>query len=100
MTPVEFHPEAEAEMRATARWYEARSPGLGQSFLDAVDATTARIAANPGAFGFARPGIRRHLVRRFPFGILYQVEPDRVYVLAVAHSHRKPAYWMHRLDDR
>jgi plasmid stabilization system protein ParE len=100
MMPVEFHPEAEAEMRATARWYEARSAGLGQRFLDAVGAATARIAPNPEAFGFARPGIRRHLLRRFPFGILYQVEADRVYILAVAHSHREPAYWTHRLDDQ
>ena len=100
MTPIEFHPEAEADMRATARWYETRSAGLGQQFLDAVNAATATIAANPEAFGFARPGIRRHLVRRFPFGILYQVEPDRAYILAVAHSRRKPNYWKHRLENQ
>ena len=100
MTPVEFHPEAEAEMRATAQWYEARSTGLGQLFLNAVDVATATIAANPEAFGFAGPDIRRHLVRRFPFGILYRAERDRVYILAVAHSRREPNYWKHRLEDQ
>jgi plasmid stabilization system protein ParE len=100
MTRVEFHPEAEEEMREAARWYETQSAGLGQAFLDAVDAAAARIAANPEAFGFAGPGIRRHLVRRFPFGILYQVEPDRIYILAIAHGRRKPNYWRDRLEDQ
>ena len=99
MTPVEFHPEAEEELREAARWYEARSAGLGQAFLDAVDAAAARIAANSEAFGFAGPGIRRHLVRRFPFAILYQFEPDRVYILAVAHARRRPECWRLRLEN-
>lgn len=99
MTPVEFHPEAEAEMRASARWYDEQSAGLGESFLDAVEAATARIVANPEAFGFAGHDIRRHLVNRFPFGILYRVETTRIYVLAVSHLNRKPTYWEHRLAD-
>ena len=97
MTPVVFHPEAEAEMAASARWYDERSPGLGKRFLSGVRAATERIAASPEAWGFVTEGIRRHLVHRFPFGILYRPEADRIYVLAVMHLHREPEYWKHRI---
>ncbi len=97
MTPVVFHPEADAEMAASARWYDQRSPGLGKRFLSEVRAATARIAASPEAWGLAAEGIRRHLVHRFPFGILYREETDRIYILAVMHLHREPEYWRHRI---
>lgn len=40
--------------------------------------------------------IRRCLTNRFPFGILYSVEADRVLILAVMHLHRDPGYWRER----
>jgi toxin ParE1/3/4 len=40
--------------------------------------------------------VRRCLVNRFPYGVLYSVESDRVYVLALMHLHRRPGYWKDR----
>jgi plasmid stabilization system protein ParE len=97
MTRVVFHPEAEAEMTASARWYDERCPGLGRQFLAEIRAAIERIAASPESWGMVTEGIRRHLVHRFPFGILYRPEPERNYVLAVMHLHREPEYWKHRI---
>lgn len=41
--------------------------------------------------------IRRSLVRRFPFGVLYAFENEDIFVLAVMHLHREPNYWKNRL---
>jgi len=39
---------------------------------------------------------RRSLVNRFPFGILYSVQNDQIYILAVMHLHKEPGYWKKR----
>ena len=96
MKRVLFHPEAEAEMTAAARWYEERAPGLGAALLDEVEAAIARIAASPEAWSIVTDDIRRHVLHRFPFGVLYRVRSDQVFVLAVMHLHREPHYWEHR----
>jgi len=38
--------------------------------------------------------LRRHLVRKFPFGILYRIEPEKIVIIAVAHLRRRPGYWI------
>lgn len=42
------------------------------------------------------PGLRRSLLARFPYGLIYTVEEQSVIVIAVAHLHREPRYWMDR----
>jgi hypothetical protein len=41
--------------------------------------------------------VRRCLVHRFPYGVLYSIEPDGIFILAVMHLNRDPDYWKHRL---
>jgi len=52
----------------------------------------ARIQAQPEIYAELRPGIRRGLLRRFPFSVIYEITGDAILVLAVAHQHRKPFY--------
>ena len=83
-------------------WYEEQRPGLGVEFAAEVTTTLARIAAV--AHSYARwPGIeraavpiRRGLLQRFPYAIAFEVYPDEVRVLAVAHAKRRPLYWLAR----
>lgn len=42
--------------------------------------------------------IRRLILSRFPYKLLYSVEADHIYVIAVAHQHREPNYWTDRAD--
>ncbi len=97
MKPVELHPEAEAEMRVAARWYHACQPGLGARFLREVAQAGKRIASHPEACPIVSGSVRRCLVDSFPFGLLYRVEGEKVYVLAVMHQKREPNYWKCRV---
>ncbi len=97
MKPVELHPEAEAEMRAAARWYHASQPGLGTRFLREVARTGKLIASHPEAWPIVTGNVRRCQVNCFPFGLLYRVEVEKVYILAVMHQKREPGYWKNRL---
>jgi toxin ParE1/3/4 len=93
---VEFHAEALAELQGAADYYEARQAGLGVRFLDIVDEALERIAQDPLAWAPADEDVRRCLVRVFPFGILYTIEPEYILILAVTHLARKPGYWATR----
>ena len=97
MDTVIFLPQAEEEMNAAAQYYESQSQGLGSDFLLEVERTTEAISSNPKAAPTIRNGIRRRLLRRFPFGLLYKIEEDQILILAVMHHRRRPGYWRDRL---
>jgi len=97
MKPVTLLLPAEEELTQAARFYEDRAAGLGAAFLDAVGTALKEIASHPTACAIVRSGIRRKLLRRFPFGILYAQRPDEIVVIAVMHLHRRPDYWTDRL---
>lgn len=93
----EFDFEAEAEYINAAVYYgEARS-GLGERFIEAVEVAIRNICDQPEWFRLISPRVRRCLVRGFPYGVLFAVASDRIYILAVMHLHRKPGYWIDRL---
>ena len=93
-----FHPEAETELFATIDWYEQQEPGLGQSFSDEVVAAIVRIIDFPTAWPFLHGDIRRCLTNRFPFGVLYTVDQNEIYILSIMHLRRKPGFWMDRIE--
>ena len=95
---VIFHPEASEEKLESARFYEARSQGLGSDFLDAVEETTRRIEQFPEAGPVDRANIRKRIVPGFPFTVLYEVHSDRIFIAAVMHQHRRPGYWRERVE--
>ncbi|WP_082926117.1 type II toxin-antitoxin system RelE/ParE family toxin [Halomonas sp. G11] len=94
---VRFHPEAEAELAESTEYYEDIEPGLGWDFALEVYSAIERAHRHPEAWTLLEGDIRRSLVRRFPYGVLYALENDDVFVLAVMHLHREPNYWKNRL---
>ena len=95
---VIFHPEASEEKLESAKFYEARSEGLGSDFLAAVEETTRRIEQFPEAGPVDRATIRKRIVPGFPFTVLYEVHSDRIFIAAVMHQHRRPGYWRERVE--
>ena len=99
---VEVHPEAQAETRRAAIWYDERQLGLGDRSLAAVTGTLAGIAATPRAYpvwvALQRPPmpVRRACVTGFPYLVAFEVHYGTVSVLAVAHAKRRPLYWSSR----
>ena len=97
MRKVTFHEEADVEVNEAARYYEASAPGLGLLFLAAVEEAVEQVLGNPEAFQVVGDEVRHKLLRRFPYSLLYVIEPDRIRVIAVAHQKRRPGYWSRRL---
>ena len=96
MKLVQFHPEAEAEMIEAAAYYETHQRDLGRRFLTSVQDALNRIQVNPLLYSVVEGDVRRCLTRTFPYGVLFQVRPDKCVVIAVMHLHRDPDYWKKR----
>jgi plasmid stabilization system protein ParE len=87
---------AAAELRDAALFYEDSREGLGQEFLNSVEAALASIVRHPALWRRLRGRFHRCLVHRFPYGVIYTVEGPTIYVAAVMHVKRKPGYWESR----
>lgn len=91
-----FHPDAEEEFNKAIDYYENIESGLGYEFAFEVHSTIQRSIEYPKAWAVLDGEIRRSLVKRFPYGILYTEEYDGVFVVAVMNLHREPGYWRQR----
>lgn len=89
--------EAEQDLYAAFQWYEGRRTGLGHDFLLQVDAGFRFLERTPLVFPEIYRGIRRHLIKRFPYKIYYLVEESTVVILAVVYGGRDPQWIRKRL---
>lgn len=89
-------PKADLDIEAAFEWYEKEQPGLGGEFLDELRTTYHRIVDGPFKYQHLRSGIRRALLRRFPYAVYFAVEGTVIVVLAVLHASRDPAEWQRR----
>jgi plasmid stabilization system protein ParE len=93
---LEFSPGAQAEFSDGESYYERQVPGLGARFRADVRDALKRLSHWPLAAPVERGQIRRMILSRFPYKLLYSVETDCIYIIAVAHLHRAPDYWVER----
>lgn len=96
MRKLTYHAEVEEELIRSAGYYEEQCEDLGSRFLDDYDHAVFEITENPAAWPLIEGEYRRHLLRHFPFGIIYRVMSDHIRILAVMHLHRHPDYWKER----
>lgn len=93
---VEFLDLARRELDDVFGWYEAQVPGLGYDFLLEFDRAVGRVLAYPQSAAVIRANLRRVVIRRFPYGVIYGVDGERIVIVAVANLHREPHYWIER----
>lgn len=91
-----FSPEARLEFNDAENYYNQQVDGLGAQFRNEVRAGLRRIRTWPLAFPVERGDIRRAVLGKFPYKLLYAIEADHLVVIAIAHQHRKPDYWVDR----
>jgi toxin ParE1/3/4 len=98
--PLGIHPAAEAEIWAELEYYDGKRFGLGRELRFEIRAAFAYIQRNPQGFAADRNKVRRCLLKRFPFSVVFVDETDLIWVLALAHHKRRPNYWKKRLRDK
>lgn len=96
--PIAFHAEARPDILAAFDWYEEKRIGLGDDFLESLESTLGRISAFPEGPAVVHREIRVRQVDRFPFGVYYRLEEERILVLAVVHFKRRASVWKSRSE--
>ena len=96
MKRFEFHPDARVEYLAAILYYDDARSGLGDEFVTEIEDAIDLILAHPLAWPRMGGRVRRCLIGRFPFGIIYTVTGGLILILAVAHLKRAPGYWKSR----
>ena len=96
MKQVIIDSEAEYELSESVNYYERRVPGLGLALERTAREAVATIQADPHRHALQQDGTRRFVMERFPFVIHYFEMADTIWVLAFAHTSRKPGYWRRR----
>lgn len=94
---LRFLDAAQADLREAFAFYEGQRPGLGTEFTAQVRSAVERIQSFPEAWHPLSANTRRCRTQKFPFGVIYQVRPDEILVIAVAHLHREPVRWGDRV---
>ena len=94
--PLIITPNAELDIRDARTWYEGKRTGLGERFVMAVETALGQIVRVPRGGSEIEPGVRRVVIRKFPYGVFYRVDPDQIAILAVYHSKRNPRTWKTR----
>jgi len=89
--PVRLVDQARDELLAEGAKY-------GMGFTRAVRAALRLIARFPEAWAAypKRRGVRRYVMKRYPFVIVYRELAKVIRVLAVAAAKRRPGYWRRR----
>jgi len=90
MLPVVWLAEAAADLEEARKWYEDVRPEIGERFALAVDSAIRAISTNPLQFPAVYRDRRRAGVRRFPYGIFFEVQEQRIVVIACFHGRRNP----------
>ncbi len=98
MANLIYDPTVLVEIREAAAYYESCRLDLGKAFLDAIEKDIQKLAANPLHYRKIGGSFRRCLVNRFPYGIIYCIEGDSIYIAAVMHLKREPDYWKQRFQ--
>lgn len=93
---VRFLIPARLEFLEAMDFYESQASGLGDDFVATVEDATRTIADSPAIGSPYGTGVRRLVLPRFPFSVVYETGQDEILVIAVAHQRRRPGYWRDR----
>jgi len=80
---------AKEDLRNGWFFYERQSPGLGDRFLDAIEAEVQTLALYAGIH-LKVEGFYRMLIRRFPFALYYLIDEDTIAIYAILDCRRDP----------
>ena len=94
---ISIHEAAENELNDAADFYDLESLGLGETFISEIYKAIDLIAHVQEASPLIRGRIRRKILIKFPYALIYSLRATEIRILAVAHQKRRPVYWRGRL---
>lgn len=99
MLAIKFHEAADLEAAEAIAWYEETEAGLGTALRNAIETTIDQIGRRPQSYPIVHLSyVRRALTEKYPYSIIFTVEEQLIFIIAVFHSSRDPMIWKGRID--
>lgn len=95
---IEYLKLAKFEFHDAISHYENEQKGLGRKFESDIKSSLHRIKNFPKAYVKIKDDIQKCVLHKFPYNIIFSIEEDLILIIAVAHHHRKPDYWVDRVE--
>ena len=94
---VDYHPLTVSDLNSAVAYYNRQRTGLGDELRSEVYAAIERVCANPAQYAVVQRGIRRCLVHRFPYAVLFRIlSEDAIRLLVIRHHRRHPSFGLDR----
>jgi plasmid stabilization system protein ParE len=97
MKPAQVHPEAEAEADGVFEWYWSRSESAALAFDAELREAFIFLRRSPQMCTPYLRGMRRVMLHRFPYFVVFRELPRKIQIIAIAHAKRRPGYWRERI---
>jgi toxin ParE1/3/4 len=94
---LRIHESARQEAHLAALWYAERSVDLARGLIEELLLAISKAHRSPDRYPLYLHGTRRVIIDRFPYSIIYLNWQDEVFIVAMAHAKRRPAYWNNRI---
>ena len=95
---VFFFEDAKIEYEEAIAYYDRQRLDLGKEFSEEIEKTIERISTDPTSWEKVTKTIHRCRTRKYPYGLLYEVQGEKIVIVAVMHLRRKPGYWKDRIE--
>jgi hypothetical protein len=90
---------AQSEFDDAIDYYEEQRSGLGFEFAEEVEHALERINHYPEAWSSLSSRVRRCLLNRFPYSVIYEVRSELLIIVAIQNNHRGPETWRSRVSN-
>ncbi len=100
MKQIRFAEAAHQELNDACDWFERQQSGLGERFKNDVRESALLIAKSPLLFPIELEDVRRYVMNRFPYTLRYVLRGEVIWIVAVSHQHRRPDYWVERVQKQ
>lgn len=97
MLSLKFHPQVTEDLQTSYQWYQKQAIGLGDDFIQELESAYTVISDMPQIWPLFQKGFQRYILSKFPYSIIYQVDNQSIFIVAVMHNSRKPGFWHQRL---
>ena len=99
MVELEYHPDASDEVAEAFSWYARIAPVVGEQFKREFEHAEELVQRSPDSWAAYLLETRGFRFQKFPFVLAYIIRDERVLIVALAHTKRKPGYWRERLEQ-
>ncbi|MEP6465570.1 MAG: type II toxin-antitoxin system RelE/ParE family toxin [Parafilimonas sp.] len=89
--------EAKQDILEITKWYDLKSIGLGDRFIEYLDEAVSKLSKNPGAYSFLYDEVRKIRLKKFPYIIFYKTHKQGVLIYGIIHTKRNPFVYKKRL---